>query len=157
MLTLDTIFRRHFPVQNCFGVVLVRLLCYLRFVEAKQLLYGMLGAKLIGFQDYSYVRHCLNSYSRVLGMDHTPTGLDVDGSSVYFTVLPMGLDVGKAEAIISGEKVAEHIRVLRDIYGGKKLLVGIDKSEQIKGVRHKLEGLRRFFTDYPEWIGKVFF
>lgn len=113
---------------------------------------GMLGARVLGFQDYSFVRHCIHSASRLLGLDHTPMGIELDGMPICFTVLPMGLHVTKAREKIRSEAVQRTIFDLKAVYGQRPLLVSVDKSEQIKGVLHKLEGFRILFREYPQWV-----
>ena len=115
----------------------------------------MLGAKVIGFQDYSYVRHCVSSCARVLGVEHTLSGMEFTGQPVFLTVLPMGIDQHRVERELGSVAVIERIAALKERHGTRLLLVGIDKSEQVRGVRHKLEGVRLFFSKYPEWINKV--
>ena len=128
--------------------------CFL-IVEAKEVLQGVLGARVIGFQDYSYIKHFISSCARVLGVDHTPTGIFLSNSSVFFSVLPIGVDPLRVQRFLESENVKERIKNLRDIYKEKYVLVGIDKSEQVRGVKHKLNGFKTFLQKYPEWIGKV--
>lgn len=150
--------------------------------QAKDLLLGMLGARVCGFQDYSYVSHFLSSCARVLGVEHNPTNIEVDNRTTYLTVLPMGADCrrilrkylheecfinspscckGEDERTLMGNRslecfaVKERIASLQETYAGKTLIVGIDKTEQARGVRRKLEGYQRFLSQNPDWIGKV--
>jgi len=37
-----------------------------------------------------------------------------------------------------------------------KLIIGRDKNDYVKGVRHKLASFEKFLKTYPEWIGKVY-
>lgn len=36
-----------------------------------------------------------------------------------------------------------------------KLIIGRDKNDYVKGVRHKLAAYEKFLKSHPEWIGKV--
>jgi len=36
-----------------------------------------------------------------------------------------------------------------------KLIIGRDKNDYVKGVRHKLAAFEKFLKTHPEWIGKV--
>lgn len=115
----------------------------------------MLGARVIGFQDYSYIKHFISSCARVLGVEHTPTGIFMDNSSVFFSVLPIGVDPFRVQRFLESENVEERVKNLKEIYKDKRVLVGIDKSEQVRGVKHKLSGFKELLKRYPEWIGKV--
>lgn len=47
------------------------------------------------------------------------------------------------------------ISLLKEKYAGKKIVIGRDKSDYVKGVRQKLLAFERFLYLYPEWIGKI--
>ena len=47
------------------------------------------------------------------------------------------------------------IASLREKYAGKKVVIGRDKNDYVKGVRLKLLAFERFLYLHPEWIGKV--
>jgi len=44
---------------------------------------------------------------------------------------------------------------LKNLYEGKKIIIGTDKLDRIKGVKHKLSAFEYFLTLYPEWQNKV--
>lgn len=44
---------------------------------------------------------------------------------------------------------------LKKTYGDKKVIVGVDRLDYIKGIPQKLRGLEEFFERFPEWVGKV--
>jgi trehalose 6-phosphate synthase/phosphatase len=52
-------------------------------------------------------------------------------------------------------EVPEMISLLKEKYAGKKIVIGRDKSDYVKGVRQKLLAFERFLYLYPEWAGKV--
>jgi len=47
------------------------------------------------------------------------------------------------------------IELLKTKYGDKKIIVGRDKSDVIKGVKQKLLSYEKFLETFPEWQGKV--
>ena len=52
-------------------------------------------------------------------------------------------------------EVPEMISLLKEKYAGKKIVIGRDKSDYVKGVRQKLLAFERFLYLYPEWAGNV--
>ena len=126
--------------------------------DREQLLTGMLGANLIGFQTYSYARHFISSCTRVLGLESTPTGVYKDlmgGSLVQVGIFPIGIDVEKVMETCESPLVQSKIQDLREIYGDKKVIVGSDELDQTKGVVQKLQAFDKFLQVFPEWAGKV--
>lgn len=46
---------------------------------------------------------------------------------------------------------------LREKYGTRKIICGIDRLERLKGVPIKMVAIERFFQSHPEWVDKVVF
>ena len=63
------------------------------YLARKQLLQGMLEADLIGFQTYSFARHFLQTCSRILSVDATPSGIQMDTHYVTVGIYPIGIDI----------------------------------------------------------------
>ncbi|KAG9087817.1 threalose-6-phosphate phosphatase [Ceratobasidium sp. UAMH 11750] len=47
------------------------------------------------------------------------------------------------------------LQSLRALYQGKKIIVGRDKLDAVKGVVQKLHAFEKLLQDYPEWIGNA--
>lgn len=47
------------------------------------------------------------------------------------------------------------VEMLKEKYGGKKLIVARDKLDYIKGVRQKMLAFEQFLVRHPEWRGKA--
>ncbi|KAF5329393.1 hypothetical protein D9619_009236 [Psilocybe cf. subviscida] len=160
-----------FPSSEIFRCLSVR----------KDLLRGMLGADLVGFQTANYARHWRQTVSRILSFEALPRGIqvpegagltvgDVDGEGVPskvrdgavergrfvdVNVFPMGIDVKALHNRRQEPEVAQWVNALKQRYPGMKLLVGRDKLDEIQGVRHKLDAFELFLTRNPEYQGKV--
>lgn len=72
-----------FPSSEIFRCLAVR----------DDLLRGVLGADLIGFQTANYARHFRQTVSRILSAEALPKGIQIDGRFVDVGVFPMGIDV----------------------------------------------------------------
>lgn len=121
------------------------------------ILNGMLGANLCCFQTYSYGRHFISSCVRVCGYEALEGGIGVDakGNITNIAYCPIGIDSDHIEADRASKSVLPKIEALRQLYKGKKIIVGRDKLDSTKGVLPKLEAFESFLSFYPEWIGKV--
>ena len=116
---------------------------------------GILGANIVGFQTYSYARHFISSCTRVLGVESTPKGIEYNGSQVSIEIFPIGIDVSRVESILNTQDVQNRVNTIRELYSGKKIIIGRDKLDQIKGVQHKLNAFEKFLETFPEWQDKV--
>ncbi|KAG6296192.1 hypothetical protein E4U09_001868 [Claviceps aff. purpurea] len=121
----------------------------------KEILEGVLGANLIGFQSYSYSRHFLSCCTRILGFPSDTLGIDAYGSRVQVGVFPIGIDATKVEKHAWAKSVDEKYYALKKMYAGKKIIVGRDRLDSVRGVAQKLQAFERFLELYPEWREKV--
>ncbi|KAI9315352.1 glycosyltransferase family 20-domain-containing protein [Dichotomocladium elegans] len=120
-----------------------------------EILKGMLGADLVGFQTYSYARHFISSCTRVLGYESTLVGVNANSHHVTVDTFPIGIDVDRVDRFRKQPSVQPKIRAIRDMYAGKKIIIGRDKLDSTKGVLQKLHAFEKFLRDYPEWRNKV--
>ncbi|KAJ3299552.1 threalose-6-phosphate phosphatase [Borealophlyctis nickersoniae] len=121
----------------------------------KEILEGLLGSSMVGFQTYSYARHFISSCTRVLGLESSPKGVDYKGTLVFVEIFPIGIDVKRVQQRRTLSAVKDKMAAIKEMYAGKKIIIGRDKLDHIKGVQHKLNAFERFLTLYPEWQNKV--
>lgn len=122
----------------------------------KEILEGVLGANMIGFQSYGYSRHFLSCCTRLLGFDTSPAGVDAFGARVAVDVFPIGINVASTEeAAFSDPEVEEKIKGIQELYAGKKIIVGRDRLDSARGVKQKLQAFETFLERYPQWHNKV--
>lgn len=121
----------------------------------KELLEGLLCADLLGFQTYDYARHFLSSCSRVLEVDSTPRGVEYDNHFTAVGVFPIGIDPDYISGLLQKSSVHARINELHETFAGRKLILGVDRVDYIKGMPHKLLGLELFLTQHPEWRDRV--
>ncbi|KAF8979752.1 hypothetical protein BGZ46_005093 [Entomortierella lignicola] len=121
----------------------------------KEVLQGLLGADLIGFQTYSFARHFLQTCSRILSVETSPKGIQLENTAVSVGIFPIGIDTQGLNVKRQDPEVAQWINVLKEKYAGMKLIVARDKLDYIKGVRQKMLAFERFLQLYPEWQGKI--
>lgn len=124
--------------------------------KRKEILEGMLGADLACFQAFSYSRHFLSSCIRVCGYEASSNAVEsASGHVTNITYNPIGIDSVKIAKDSSSEGVLPKIEAIREMYKGKKILVGRDKLDVVRGVVQKLQAFYKFLAEYPEWRNKV--
>ncbi|EFQ95035.1 hypothetical protein PTT_07071 [Pyrenophora teres f. teres 0-1] len=122
----------------------------------KEILEGVLGANMIGFQSYSYSRHFSSCCTRILGFDSSSEGVDAYGAHVAVDVFPIGINAVSTQRQAFGDpEIDEKLKGIREMYAGKKLIVGRDRLDAVRGVVQKLQAFQLFLEKYPEWHGKV--
>jgi trehalose 6-phosphate synthase/phosphatase len=122
----------------------------------KDVLEGVLGANLVGFQSYSYSRHFVSCCTRILGFPSDIAGVDAFGAKVTVGVFPIGIDAASVEKLaFDAVNIDDQVLKLRKMYEGKKIIVGRDRLDTVRGVAQKLMAFERFLELYPEWRDKV--
>ncbi|KAJ3053207.1 hypothetical protein HK097_004803 [Rhizophlyctis rosea] len=141
----------------------------------RQILEGLLGADLIGFQTSAFMRHFLMTCTRLLSLESTPRGIQLDNRAVSVGIFPIGINIKALKEkrynfsrptsptnqsltkslCRNVPPVEEAIHSLRERYAGKKIVIGRDKNDYVKGVRQKMLAFERFLQKNPEWVGKV--
>lgn len=134
-----------FPSSEVFRCLSVR----------KELLEGVLGANLVAFQSNEYAEHFLTTCSRLLIVEATREGVQLDNHFVNVESLPIGIDPEGLRSEREEPAVKEWIDVMQERYNGKKLIVARDKLDHIRGVRQKLLSFELFLNKYPQWREKV--
>lgn len=121
-----------------------------------EVLEGVLGANLIGFQSYSYSRHFVSCCTRILGFPSDIAGVDAYGAKVTVGVFPIGIDAQHVQRLaFENPVIDEKVIALKALYEGKKIIVGRDRLDSVRGVAQKLMAFERFLETYPEWRNKV--
>lgn len=116
------------------------------------LLQGLLGANMVGFQNEEYSHHFLQTCSRLLPAEATPDGILLeDGRFVHVINLPMGIDPKGFEQRRAVPEVNEWVQKLAEKFHGKRIMVARDQLDSIRGVRQKLLAYERFLNRCPEY------
>lgn len=122
----------------------------------KELLEGVLGANMVGFQSYSHSRHFSSCCTRILQFDSSSAGVDAYGAHIAVDVFPIGINAAATQhAAFKDPAVADKIAGIRQIFAGKKLVIGRDRLDTVHGVFQKLQAFEIFLEKYPQWRDKV--
>jgi len=136
-----------FPPPTVFGI--------LRWRE--ELLGGLLGADLLGFQTDADVRNFLASVRQYLDVpvvDDPPT-VRLPGRDVRVAALPIGIDYERFRAEATEPASRERAARLRHNLGSEVVLLGVDRLDYTKGIVERLRGFERFLERQPQWRHRV--
>ena len=140
--------------------------------HATQIIRGLLGCHLLGFQTEEYARSFLECVEKHLGSSHRVTRewqagpwqagkVEEHGHCTYVGAFPISIDYRAFSALASSPAAATAARrVLRRMGinpARRRVLLGVavDRLDYTKGILERLAALERFFTDYPQYREKV--
>ncbi|KAG7386202.1 hypothetical protein PHYPSEUDO_000523 [Phytophthora pseudosyringae] len=132
---------------------------YCRLPVRSQLLQGVLQADLVGFQTFDYERHFLSTCHRLLGVECSHKGIrsalpDRD-QFTSIGVFPIGISLEPFARAASSTPTLNRVNELHDKFGGKRIILGIDRLDNIKGIPHKMLAIEMLLDRFPEWQHNV--
>jgi trehalose 6-phosphate synthase len=122
-----------------------------------QLVDGMLGADVIGFQTEEYRQNFVRTCMR-LRDDLTVDGPRLhhaDGRTVLTATHPISIDVNAVRDRARGEGVARALERLRRQFGTRRVLVGVDRLDYTKGIVERLRAIELLFEQRRELRGRL--
>jgi trehalose 6-phosphate synthase/phosphatase len=121
------------------------------------MLKGLLGADIIGFHTFSYLRHFRSTLLRVLGWESEMEGMWHQDRHVNMGVYPIGHNHAGFEAAMNQSDFPETLaRIYRDL-AGKRMILNVERLDYTKGVPAKLAAMRRFLESFPDKRDDVLF
>jgi trehalose 6-phosphate synthase/phosphatase len=122
--------------------------------KRNQVLRGLLGADLIGFQREGDAQNFLNCVRQRLGYQvdqHTVTvpGIgSAEARTVTAGTFPISIDTEAVAALTEDPEVRARAQQLREDLGNpKKVVVGVDRLDYTKGIRHRLKAWEELLND----------
>lgn len=123
-----------------------------QLARRKEILKGVMESDLIGFHDYSYLRHFGSALLRILGTDSTLKGASYKGRYVKLGVFPVSIDSKKWFDRGQSDKVKKWMKQYRS---KTFTFLGVDRLDYTKGLDLKLEAFRRLLEKHKEVHGRV--
>lgn len=130
----------------------------------KQILDGLVGANRICFQNDGFARHFVSSCKRLLESSSTKSknalGIDqyqvgANGGDVIVDSLPIGVNTKRLLKDAFTPDIDEKVLAIKNAYQGKKIFIGRDRLDPVRGVVQKLRAYETFLAMYPEWRDQV--
>jgi trehalose 6-phosphate synthase len=133
---------------------------YLRLVPAwmrEELLTGLLGADVLGFQSRRWAESFLSACRLLNGarVDARSRSVRWEGRSVRVGVYPVTVDAASLKEFADAEEVKRKGRILARLVGNRRLVLRVDRTEPSKNVLRGFRSFEEFLRRYPEWRGKV--
>ncbi|KAL1829613.1 hypothetical protein ACET3Z_008025 [Daucus carota] len=120
-----------------------------------ELLKSVLAADLVGFHTYDYARHFVSACTRILGLEGTPDGVEDHGKLTRVAAFPIGIDSDRFIRALELPQVRNDIQQLKERFAGRKVMLGVDRLDMIKGIPQKILAFEKFLEENPNWRDKV--
>ncbi|MCQ8240634.1 alpha,alpha-trehalose-phosphate synthase (UDP-forming) [Rhizosaccharibacter radicis] len=120
--------------------------------EAALFIRDMLSADLLGFQTNNDAENFCASAQRIAGAARLAGGgLQLGSRQIRVGAFPVEID--PQEFAETAERCGENAETgrLRRSLDGQSLILGVERMDPTKGLRHRLAGFRRLLESRPEW------
>jgi len=125
----------------------------------EQLLAGLLGADVVGFQADHWADNFLLACRTLPGTRVNLRHRLVlwDGREIKVRVYPVSIDAPLLEAAARSDEVTEATRRLIESLGSSKLIVRVDRAELSKNILRGFLAFEQLLVLHPEWHGRIRF
>ena len=120
-----------------------------------EVLAGLLGADLVGFHTFAYLRHFVASLLHVEGVESEIDRVRVGDREVRLGVFPMGVDAAELSERAFSPDVERECRRIRGDAGDRQIILGIDRLDYTKGIPRRLIAIERLLENHPEHRDRV--
>ncbi|MEJ2099059.1 MAG: bifunctional alpha,alpha-trehalose-phosphate synthase (UDP-forming)/trehalose-phosphatase [Desulfobacterales bacterium] len=112
----------------------------------EELLEGMLGADLIGFHTFGYLRHFRSTVLRLLGLESEMDLIPMETHTTAVGVYPIGINSEKFLKTLQSDAYHQHLSEYREIYQGKKIVLSVERLDYTKGIPRRLDAIERYLS-----------
>ncbi|HEV3268682.1 MAG TPA: trehalose-6-phosphate synthase [Acidimicrobiales bacterium] len=121
----------------------------------REILTGLLGADLIGFQ----VPQAASNFSRMARRQSTATGtdsvLDLNGRTVRVGAFPISVDSEQIIALANDPAIrARAVEIKKGLGDPELVLLGVDRLDYTKGIQQRIKAVSELFEDGSLTAGK---
>ncbi|XP_054812417.1 alpha,alpha-trehalose-phosphate synthase [UDP-forming] 1-like [Prosopis cineraria] len=120
-----------------------------------ELLHSVIAADLVAFHTYDYARHFVSACTRILGLEGTPKGVEDQGRLTRVTAFPIGIDSDRFVRALELPQVKDSIKEFEERFRGRKVMLGVDRLDMIKGIPQKILAFEKFLEENAYWRDKV--
>jgi trehalose 6-phosphate synthase len=121
---------------------------FMQLPRRSELLAGILGADLVGFQTRYGAENFVRLVARLLGLHTNGHLLEIDGRTVRASAFPISIDVGEMDELARDDNVITRAKRLRaDLGDPERVILGVDRLDYTKGIEHRLKAYRELLID----------
>jgi alpha,alpha-trehalose-phosphate synthase [UDP-forming] len=125
----------------------------------KEILKGLLGNDLVGFQTsrdaYNFLECCKNILD--LDVDFKNMKISYGGREIEARGFPISIDFDRFNTLAKSRETVKYRKNIKDLGGDAKVVISVERLDYTKGIKERLKAVDRFFTRYPEYLKKVVF
>jgi trehalose 6-phosphate synthase len=121
---------------------------FMQLPRRAEILRGLLGADLVGFQRPLAAQNFLRLTRHLLGLRPRGAGVEVDGRTVHAAAFPISIDVAEIEGLAASPLVRARAEQIRAELGEPKtVILGVDRLDYTKGIEQRFKAYRELLSE----------
>lgn len=112
--------------------------------QREQLLQGLLGADLIGFHTFGYLRHFRSTVLHVLGIESEIEAISHEHNRTAMGVFPIGINAAKFSKALQSDSHAMYLSDFRTAHQAKRIVLSVERLDYTKGIPQRLDAIEQF-------------
>ncbi|MBX6382747.1 MAG: trehalose-6-phosphate synthase [Microbispora sp.] len=113
-----------------------------------EILEGLLGADLVGFQRPGGAANFLRLCRRLLGVQYLRNEIQLDGRTVRAESFPISVDFAELDQLVREPRIQQRAREIRAELGDPEhVLLGVDRLDYTKGIGQRLKAFGELLDD----------
>jgi trehalose 6-phosphate synthase len=121
---------------------------FMQLPRRAEILRGLLGADLVGFQRPLAAQNFLRLTRHLLGLRPRGAGVEQDGRTVHAAAFPISIDVAEIENLAASPLVRARGEQIRAELGDPKtVILGVDRLDYTKGIEQRFKAYRELLSE----------
>jgi trehalose 6-phosphate synthase len=121
---------------------------FMQLPRRSDILRGLLGADLVGFQRPLGAQNFLRLTRHLLGLRPHGNVVEVDGREVRADAFPISIDVGEIEELATSPIVrARAAKIRHELGEPKTIILGVDRLDYTKGIESRIKAFRELLSE----------
>lgn len=120
-----------------------------RLPEHEQMLQGLLGADLLGFQTLGHLKNFRSTLLSSLGLQTQPDSVLAGDRAIRLCVCPIGHDHAGFVAAMRTEAFDHAVELYSRMVHGRRLILTVARLDPTKGILQTLAVIRSFLLSFP--------
>jgi trehalose 6-phosphate synthase len=121
---------------------------FMQLPRRAEILRGLLGADLVGFQRPLAAQNFLRLTRHLLGLRPRGAGVEIDDRTVHAAAFPISIDVTAIEELAASPMVRSRANQIRSELGDPKVMIlGVDRLDYTKGIEQRFKAFRELLSE----------
>ena len=118
--------------------------------KRSELLEGLIGADLLGFHTFGYLRHFRSAVMRILGIETDMSSIKTDDGLCHLGTYPIGINTASFKSELSSERFEKKKKYFTEHFRDKRIVLSVERLDYTKGIPRRIMAIDKFLEKWPD-------